>query len=77
MIALETAFVLSTHSSDVNETVRPYKRVFVLNFKWIMEILGPLLESSCVEAKSKSQVLGVFELWPYFENYYWVVLYIF
>lgn len=45
LIALQTSFVLSIHSSDVNEIVRPHKRVFVLNFKWIMEILGPLLES--------------------------------
>lgn len=45
LIALETAFVLSIHCSDVNKIVRPYKRAFVLNFKWIMEILGPLLET--------------------------------
>lgn len=63
LIALETAFVLSIHSSDVNEIVRPYKRGFVLNFKWVMEILHPLLENYCVEAKNKSKVLGVFELW--------------
>lgn len=45
LISLEAAFLLSIHSSDVNDIVRPYRRVFVFNFKEIMEILGPLLES--------------------------------
>lgn len=32
LIVLETAFVLSIHSSDMNEIIKPYKASFCVKF---------------------------------------------